>query len=150
MDGPTLIELVTAAFNDVPRPDTNLITSHRCVECDEVRDDLADCTNDAISEELLKYHGSALPLLTAAALRYYLPAYLVYSINNLASAVTEYLVFHLSPSKPTEPYYMERRKIFTNREKAAICAYLSFLEQQNECNSLLTGIQDAKRIWCTD
>jgi hypothetical protein len=143
-----LIAIISEAFADVERPGKEQITRHECGECDEVREDFARFSREAIPQKRLEYHASALPLLTTKALQYLLPAYLIHSLNNLESGVTEYAIFHLSPSDWGTPFWVERFSVFNSSQKAAICQYLRFLENRRESKFLEESIQSAQIIWC--
>lgn len=143
-----LIQVISKAFAGVERPGKEQITRHECGECDEVREDFARFSREAIPQNRLEYHASALPLLTTKALQYLLPAYLIHSLNNLESGVTEYAIFHLSPPDWGTPFWVERFSVFNSGQKAAICQYLRFLENRRECRFLEESIQQAQVIWC--
>jgi len=143
-----LIKLISEAFADVARPENDQITRHECGECDEVREDFARYSRETIPQKRLEYHASALPLLTAKALLYFLPAYMAHSVNHLESGVTEYTLYHLSPSDWSASFWVERFGIFSSSQKTAICQYLRFLENRRECRFLEESIQLAHVIWC--
>jgi len=148
LDKEELLALIAKAFADVERPGKDEITAHECGECDEVREDFGHYTREAIPQKRLEYHASALPLLTAKAVQYFLPAYMAYSVNHLESGVTEYTLYHLSPSDWGTPFWVERFGVFNSAQKAAICQYLQFLENRRECRFLEESIQQAQIIWC--
>lgn len=143
-----LIQFISEAFAEVERPEKDQITRHECGECDEIREDLARFSRETIPQKRLEYHASALSLLTAKALQYFLPAYLIHSLNNLESGVTEYAVYDLSPSDWGTPFWVERFGVFNSSQKAAICQYLRFIENRRECRFLEESIQRAQIIWC--
>ncbi len=124
------------------------ITSHECWECNKVRDDFGRHLDGQLPEDLLDYHKDSLSFLTASALRYFLPHYLLHSVEHPDSEFTDYTIYHLSPSDLESPYWRERLSVFSEGEKEAICRYLSYLENQEGCKLSLADIKAAKRIWC--
>ena len=80
MDAVALRRRIQDAFSVVARPGRDAIAPHRCVECDELRDDLASYTCDAVPIEMLGKHVWDLPLLSSEAKQYFLPAWLTASL----------------------------------------------------------------------
>jgi len=148
LDKKELLAWIAEAFADVDRPGKDEITAHECGECDEVREDFARYSRETIPQERLEYHASALPLLTAKAVHYFLPAYMAYSATHLESGVTEYTLYHLAPSDWSAPFWVERFCVFNNKQRTTICQYLRFLENRRECRFLEESIQLAQVIWC--
>ncbi len=73
------IEEMYKVFENTPKPVKDDMTPHRCIECDEVRDQLSEYEKREIPDKLVNYHGDALPLLSPNALHYYLPRYMEFS-----------------------------------------------------------------------
>jgi len=65
-------ELVYEAFHAAPRPAKHEITSHRCGECDRIRDDFSLHNARDVPDDMMLYHSDSMPLLTPKAFRYYL------------------------------------------------------------------------------
>ncbi len=142
-----LKNIIRDAFKDAPRPSINEITQHECWECDRVRDDFARHRWDEVPKDTIEYHRDSLALFSPAALRYFLGSYLLYSVNHPDSEVTDYIIYHLSPSDDND-YRRQRFSVFSGTERSAICTYLSFLETLDCCAIELTNIRVGKRLWC--
>jgi hypothetical protein len=80
MDADVLREQILAAFGSVPRPTGDAIAPHRCLECDELVEDFSPFTASEIPENVFRKHVWDLPLLSAEAKHYYLPAWLIRSL----------------------------------------------------------------------
>lgn len=80
MEAAALLHRIRAAFSAVARPTADRIAPHRCAECDALRDDLAAFAVETIPIEVLRKHVWDLPLLSAEAKRYFLPAWLAASL----------------------------------------------------------------------
>lgn len=145
-----LKRLIGEAFKEAPQPAVTEITSHECWECNKVREDFGKHLDGQLPEDLLDYHKDSLSFFTASALRYFLPRYLLHSIEHPDSEFTDYTIYHLSPSDLEVPYWRERLSVFSEDEKKAICRYLGYLETQEGCELSLDDIKAAKRIWCND
>ncbi len=89
-----------------------------------------------ISADLLQANYDALPLFTARAYYYYLPAYLINALRDFSprNYVLEFVVYSLSPTKTKsdDPSISERRNQFSTSEKALIRRFLLLiLEDEN-------------------
>lgn len=76
MDARELRQLILEAFGSVPKPEHAHIAPHRCMECDELADDLAAHEATHVPDDVFQKHVWDLPLLSANAKHYYLPAWL--------------------------------------------------------------------------
>ena len=77
-----LAQKIRRAFAAVPRPQATSIAPHGCDECDELRADFAAHTVDAIPLDVLHKHVWDLPLLSAEAKQYFLPAWLIEALSS--------------------------------------------------------------------
>ncbi len=118
-DRAALKQLIADAFRDVPAPAADEIAPHRCCECDALAEGFAGHTADAVPDEVVSYELWSLPLFSAAAKRYYLPAWLTRSIDEPGSDFTDTLVYDLDSDHRHEGY--------TPAQRQAICRYLEFL-----------------------
>jgi hypothetical protein len=112
-----------AAFRHVQKPSAGQIVTHECLECDELKNDLHPYDSESVPHRVLDKHLWDLPLLSDDAKQYYLPAWIVRSIDDPQSDYTEALLFALDSDHrwfPTTPY--------TERQWRALEAYLDYLE----------------------
>jgi hypothetical protein len=127
MDAQQLRELILDAFASVPKPSHEEIAPHRCMECDELAEDLAPFEAATIPDAEFQKHVWDIPLLSADAKRYYLPAWLIRCLEvdgpwlpDEASAVLYALSGDLR-WEPTSPYSREQWQ--------AIQAWLDYVER---------------------
>ena len=122
-----LIEQTYAAFAEAPRPGRDEITSHRCSECDGIRDQFAKYSVRDVPKELIGFENAALPLMTPKALRYFMPRFVDFSIRPDFddSVVIDFLLYHLGPEKMREPYWVARFGEFSDRERRAVADYIA-------------------------
>jgi hypothetical protein len=122
-DGEALKSEIRDAFRHVRKPEPAKIASHSCPECDELRSNLQPHDSNTVPAEILDYHRWDLPLLSDDAKQYYLPAWLVSSIDNPQSDYTDALLYALDSDHrwlPSTPY--------TERQWRALEAYLDYIE----------------------
>lgn len=118
------IEKMYRVFSNCEKPNIDGMTPHRCLGCDEIRDQALHPYNmREVPDKPLNYHGDALPLLSASALRYYFPRYIEFGLLNQDSNVFENCLYHLAPAEIDE-YWEERIAIFSDEEKAIFREYL--------------------------
>ncbi|HMN45857.1 MAG TPA: hypothetical protein PKE27_14865 [Povalibacter sp.] len=122
MDRESLKLEVGAAFKVSRKPVEADIAPHECLECDELRVALAPYEWLNIPDGVLDKHRWDMPLLSDDGKQYYLPAWLIRSINEPESDYTDALLFAFSSEhrwEPTVPY--------TERQWRLFDAYLEFL-----------------------
>ena len=123
-----LDEEVYNAFSSVPKPNYDQITPHRCLECDEIRDEFSKYSVRDLPAEVVKANHSSLPLLSSEALRYYLPRYIDHALSTSNDDVAQFLLFELTPKDGNEPQE-ERLRVFSPEERAVISRFLGFIEK---------------------
>ena len=74
-------ESLEVAFSDERLPHRP-ITGHRCLECDEVDALMGGRAWPSVADDFPHYCHNAFPLLTAAAKKYYLPAFMVAALRS--------------------------------------------------------------------
>jgi hypothetical protein len=127
-------ESIESAFADVPYPgDDNITRCSRpeCLECADVANYFRGRTWHAHTLADLRQYQSDLPLLTPAALQYFLPAYMLVSLGAWAEAdlIPFFILQMCLPSPPDEDARLRRLReeqfaIFTRQQRAAIAEYL--------------------------
>jgi hypothetical protein len=129
----TTLELIEAAFADVPYPGDDHIVDHQdCPECDDVRDFFRGKSwRELKFPELHAFHGS-LPLLTPEAFHYFLPGYMLAATMNWEQAdMIPYSVItiggYFDDAWNVKNEARENRKIFCVKQRQAIAAWLQDL-----------------------
>ncbi|MCU0806121.1 MAG: hypothetical protein MUF79_13715 [Burkholderiales bacterium] len=123
MDREPLRTEVIAAFRQAPRPALDEITPHACDECDELRDALHPHEPASVPDAVLDRHRWDLPLLSDESKQYYLPAWLLRSIDAPRSDYTEALLFALDSDHRWSP-----KTPYTARQWRVLGSYLAYIE----------------------
>ena len=113
---------VMAAFKSVTKPSLEDIAPHQCLECDELRVALDPYESLNIPTEVLDKCRWDMPLLSDDAKQYFLPAWLLRSIDEPRSDYTSALLFALDDDHrwaPSVPY--------SDRQWRVLVAYLDFM-----------------------
>lgn len=148
-----LRSLIVEAFLAIPHPGRDKITEHQCEECDQLRDTFAPLRWESALPEIIDSNFGQLPLFTPEAYRYYLPAYLLRSLDNFdpLDNVCEYVIYSLTPDCSedfTFRWYSERVKLFSHSQKAAVAAFLEFFLASDKFRTYHIDIMDGlKRFW---
>ncbi len=100
MDTSKLKENIIRAFAGVPAPETPLI-NHECEECFQLQEAFVGKSWNDVSSELIREHFSNLPLFSPQAFHAFIPAYLIYSVENFHNddMVSEFAAYALLPDK---------------------------------------------------
>ena len=77
MDASELRQVILSAFAPVSKPSHEQIAPHRCLECDELAADFAPFQATDVPDDVFRKHVWDMPLLSAEAKQYYLPAWLL-------------------------------------------------------------------------
>jgi hypothetical protein len=135
-------QLLKGAFAAAPRPRELEIAPHDCHECREVCGALAPHAFDAVPDERLDAVGSAIPLLSGAALRYYLPAYLLRVARDPLYPHLDYLLDYLAAADVDERYLE-----FSAAERAAVRAFIDWFGATDEAPEWTEPLARARTAW---
>lgn len=130
---------IRTAFAGVTRP--RALARKPGFETDDMDRELRTKPWDELGADELMRHRAALAMLDAAAFRYYLPAYLLASLDEAGPSfrqdLREATLFALSPylrSRGPDPIdeslFRERTAALDERQRAAIRRYLAFVRPQ--------------------
>lgn len=130
-----VLHVITEAFHSVQYPgDDNLITNRNDLESLEIELAFRGRKWQDLSFETVFKHRDSLPFFSPSAFRYYLPAYMCFSITNYSDSDTlpEYVVYQLSPpsnaSQADEWQRFESNcSAFTKDQRKAIAVFLAYL-----------------------
>jgi len=129
-----LIRLICSNFNIAQgKPLESEIVTHKCLECNLIRDDFAGLDWDVVSNSVLKRNCSSLPFFTPKALRYYLPAFMVYYLRQDDLDCVESLVYELLPDSIDE-YNSDRIDIFSENEKKIVVDFIERIKKDDTEN----------------
>lgn len=144
---PTLTQLrarITDAFDDVPHPgDDALVTGDVSYDPEyrEVARAFSGKTWHLLSRAFVRAHADALPLLTAAAFRHFLPAYLLACLETGPDLDTTPLNVLSSLTPPDDSdsaarsRFSQRVAAFSEQESRAIRTYLEAAETEDASNT---------------
>ena len=136
-----LIAKIYEAFSSVPYPGDDQLIEHLCDECFRLRDDFKGKKPIDIDTDTISYHFDSLPLFSAEAKRYYLPAYLRESILNPGDSVTDFLILTFDSDHRWNP-----KGGFTKEQIDVVNQYFSFIETHlDEFDK--PGLESAKVRW---
>lgn len=102
------LRAIEDAFPPGPPPARDQIAPHDCEECEEIRARYAGRPWRTVSPDA-KRDGAVLSLLGPEAFRYYLPAFLLASLERLDARdrVCETTIFHLAPDERVRQHHAE-------------------------------------------
>ena len=144
-----LKEDVFTAFADVPRPGEGDITQCDCDECRDVQKTFAEIDWKTASPKVVEENFDKLPLFSPEGLHYFLPAYLLYSLDHFKNdGVCEYTLYHLTPGKETESsvaYYRARFAPFTPEQMNIVYEFLDLARQDETFAYHHTSIERGKK-----
>lgn len=132
-------ELIEEPFSDVPYPGDDNITNHPgCLECEEIREYFRGKSwRDLESLDLYPYQ--ALSLFTPEAFHYFLPGYMLATLNANGPALdmVAYGVISLGGYRgqadaSIEKHAISRLCLFTKEQREVIAEYLRFIKNSDQ------------------
>ena len=129
-----LISEIKVAFSTVKRPKEDLFISHEQEEGEReyfFEKKWQDCKANELS-----YHSSALFLFTPEAHTYFLPAFMIQSIEHPKEAdqIPDYLLYHFYNYE--KPFWKKRIDILTNEQKEVVSKFLMHVHNDDESSEL--------------
>ena len=135
-----VVQQIERAFNGERYPGDNRLTQGSSMEAAEIRDFLRSRHwQDLRLDELVHSHAS-LFFMTPEAVRYFLPAFLIASVQHYddSDQIPSTLLFFLNPYAMSDSAYQsrfrERFESFNNSERAAIRAFLEYLRDTHSAD----------------
>ncbi len=141
----TLKRKIIDVFADVPYP-KGVIAPHHCDKCRELRKTFAHKNWKTIDSKILEENYSKMPLFSPEAFQYFLPAFLIYSLDNFNdNDVCEFTIYTLSESEKEikenpdywRKYFQNRFESFTLKQINLIHEFLSLVESKEDDNFYL-------------
>jgi hypothetical protein len=130
---------IIKAFSETEQPAKDNIALHECEECRSVRKDFANVKWQEASNKLLENNFGQIPLFSPQAFNYFLPAYLLYTLNNFDdefSDVCGFTLYALTPDKTWKnkngdisSYWIEKFSLFTSAQMNCIYQFLALAKQ---------------------
>lgn len=125
------------SYAGTKQPAKDDIVSHNCEQCQEMRKDFAGIKWQEVNDELLERNYDKIPLFSPQAFVYYLPAFLVYTLNNFDShsVIGEFTIYALTPDKKWNQdeeslsYWTEKFSFFTDEKMNAVYDFLELSKQ---------------------
>src|SRR5262245_11520895 len=125
-----LVQAIQAAFPPgVPLAPVDTI-AHACEECQEVACTFAGHSWPDVSAEAIDGHFDSLPLLSPAAFREFLPAYMIRGLRQNED-VLEFTTYSLQPAKD-EAWWLARVEALTDAQVAVVVEFLDHAAQRSE------------------
>ena len=136
IDPETVINRIREAFAGTEQPSPDTLMNNHCCECAEVSAAFAGKRwTEVTLDDVMR--GREIALLTAAAWRYYLPAFLIWTIREpkTVDVLQDNLEFQLAP--PTDDlgvpeWFAQRAPGFSPAQRGAIAAFLEWSGERDE------------------
>lgn len=141
---------ILAAFPRIDPPLAENITSHPCEECYGVKDDFRGVRWWTANEELIDENFDKLPLFTAKAYQYYLPAFLLRALDTFDpdNLVLQFCVYNLSYAEtPDDPWYRARLDQFTPEQVSVISSFLECVREDERFSNHYAHVERGLKFW---
>ena len=145
-------DAIITAFRGVAKPrSVGDIVDHACEECDGLAKSLLPHSFDAVPPTAIQANLDGLPLLSPHGLHYYLPAWLLHSLEVPGSVALPFAIAHLTPSAETyarAPEYFEQRfSRFDELQRRAIGLFFADVIRHQLCDGFGGELDRARDRW---
>ena len=150
-DADDIIRQITDAFAETVQPASEALVNNHCCECAEVSAIYAPKRwMDVSLDDVLR--GRETALLSAAAWRYYLPAFMIWAIRepHAVDVLQDNLVYQLEPpadGRGVPEWFDERAQGFTVPQRRAIVAYLEWYRARDEATWARLGTEPPRHVY---
>ncbi len=135
----SLKESIQTAFSEVPYPgDNNIIhCSYNCRPCQEIIDYFKGKTQSGHSVEDLRDHHTALSLFTPEAFQFFLPAYMLASLESYDAIhlLPDSIRFHFDFNLEHRDHFRIRLEHFSPSQREVIIEFFRFMESKGAGSS---------------
>lgn len=134
---------IERAFPVGPAPTDDHLVEHVCAECDDLRRLFRGVQWTDLPDKVIDENFDKLPLLTAEAFVYYVPAYIRRAVLNPQekdcglSSVLTVTVYSLCDQKlPDDHWWRERAERFTREQESAVAVFLRWVVALGESGNV--------------
>ena len=147
-----LLERIDRVFPKSEAIESESITKHPCDECIAIRNDFAGVAWWSADPELIDAYFTSLSLFTPKAFHYYLPAYLVYSLNHFEpfEGAVEFSIYALSlelDDPRRNKWLTERKNLFTEEQRQVIVKFLELVRDHPEMEIYQADVVSGIEFW---
>jgi hypothetical protein len=147
----TLKHKIIDDFADVPYP-KGVIAPHNCEECREVTTVFANKNWKTIEPEILEDNFGVIPLFSPEAFHFFLPAFLIYSLEHFLekyNTVCEFTIYAVSPNKETierSNYWQQKYRHFNLEQMNSIYEFLVCIRKHENFESFSEEAKEAEEL----
>ena len=155
-----LVQLIDAAFGNLPCPAEHAIGAHErgyCLETDQIVDFFSSKHWRVISATALwnDYVGdgsACLCFMSPEAFRFYLPTYMMIAIREYQDSdlMADSAINALLPSASAHSWWEKRVSVLTKQQREAAVAFLHYMQEHHADDYRVHGPTDALKYWKED
>lgn len=145
---------ITAAFKNIEYPgNSDIVYDNNNAECEQIRNDFIGKKWEELDIKLLQYNNEALTFFSPSGFQYFLPAYLMTSIEryNEAGNITFNTLCNLIPPSKNDSegiaFFNEKISNLNKEQNAAILAYLYWIKEEHPHAHFEDDIDIAIKYW---
>lgn len=140
--------VIRERFPATPTPAEEDIATHDCTECLAIRAAFARRTWDSLQASELEARFDSLPMLSPRAFKYYLPAYLTYSVEHLDPdcPVCQFTIYAIAPDSDAKEakfvdWWRERLRLFTREQFGVLLQFLEHTSQNEAFRGFIPSLE---------
>jgi hypothetical protein len=137
-------------FPAIPIPADDDIALHECKECLAIRDAFAGRTWDSLQPNELEARFDSLPMLSPSAFKYYLPAYLIDSLERFDPdyLVCQFTIYAVAPDEDPEEakfidWWRERLTLFVPQQFEVLVQFVNLARRHEAFHGFIPSLEQA-------
>jgi hypothetical protein len=143
--------MISDVFPRGDPPAKEQLSDGDCEDSNWIRQDFYGVEWWKAEDNIIRNNFAQLPFFTPGAFHYYLPAYLLYVLDDLTDddTVLEYLLYSLRPSERelSMKWLTERKQLFSENERNVLVSFLQRILDQQELDHFHNDTEKALRFW---
>lgn len=145
------VKKILEVFPKTPPPPFEEVTGHRCPECNALRDDFNGVKWWEAEHTLIDENFGKLPLFTPRAFHYYIPAFILRSLEkfNPYDEVLEFVIYSLYPSEKIADleWFEQRKELFSEQQISIIVQFLNSVLLDTNMQINYSDAEKALTFW---
>jgi hypothetical protein len=141
---------IRESFPAIPFPAGDDVALHECNECIAIRAAFAGRTWDSLQPNELEARFDSLPMLSPSAFKYYLAAYLIYSLEHLDPdcLVCQFTIYAIAPDEDAKEakfidWWRERLLLFMPEQFEVLVQFVDLARRQEAFHGFIPSLEHA-------
>ena len=148
-----LTRAIEMAFAGTPCPGDGGLLHPQCMDDGDVKDFYGRTDWRSVPDEIIDRNNASLCFFSAEAYRFYVPAYLIWVLNNFAScdsSTVDSTIYSFTPGKgDLRQFSLSKYALFNAAQRTAVLDFLEYLANHGGGKVDQQALQEAIDYWAS-